>query len=128
MLTIRFQRVGRTNQPAFRIVATEKARAAKAGKIVEILGNYNPLTKEFSIKKDRVLERIAHGAQPSGSMKNLLITKGILEGKKVNVLPKRTVAKKEEPVVETAPAAEATPAPAPEETAPEAPATEAPAA
>ncbi len=110
MLTIRFQRIGRTNQPAFRIVATEKARAAKAGSIVEILGNYNPLTKAFAIEKDRVLARIAQGAQPSGSLKNLLISKGIIEGKKVNVLPKRTAPKKEEPVAE-APKAEAPAAP-----------------
>lgn len=123
MLTIRFQRVGRTNQPAFRIVATESGRAAKAGKVVEILGSYNPLTKEFSIQKDRVLERISHGAQPSGSVKNLLITKGIIEGKKINVLPKHTAPKKEEPVAEApkaaapvaaAPVAEEVAAPVPE--------------
>ena len=120
MLTIRFQRVGRINQPAFRIVATESARAAKAGKVVEILGSYNPLTKEFSIKQDRVLDRIAHGAQPSDSLKNLLISKGIIEGKKVNVLPKRTVAKVEEPAPEAAPAAPVSAEPAPEVAAPEA--------
>lgn len=115
MLTIRFQRVGRTNQPAFRIVATEKARAAKAGKIVEILGSYNPLTKEFSLQKERALERISHGAQLSGSVNNLFIAKGVIEGKKVNVLPKHTAPKKEEPAVEAAPVAAAAPEAAPAE-------------
>jgi len=111
MLMIRFQRIGRTNDPAFRIVLLEKSRAAKAGSITEQLGTYNPRSKALTLDEARVKEWIAKGAQPTGTIRNLLITKGIIEGKKVNVLSKKTPIKKEtaesvamsvaEPVVET---------------------------
>lgn len=144
MLMIRFQRIGRTNDPAFRIVVLEKERAAKAGSIVELLGTYNPRSKALTLDEESVKEWIAKGAQPTDSIRNLLINKGVIEGKKVNVLPKKTPIKKEEeagggaaPAAEAAVpaaptevevAAEAEPAPeqAPVDEAPaEAPATEA---
>lgn len=87
MLMIRFQRIGRTNDPSFRIVLLEHARAARTGKIVEQLGNYNPRTKVFSIDDVSVKEWIGKGAQPTDTVRNLLIAKGILTGSKVNVFP-----------------------------------------
>jgi len=107
MLMIRFQRIGRTNDPAFRIVLLEKARAAKDGNITEQLGTYNPKSKDFSIDAEKVKSWIAKGAQPTDSIRNLLITKGILEGKKVNVLSKKTPQKNEKAIAAEAAAAEA---------------------
>lgn len=95
MLMIRFQRIGRTNDPAFRIVLLEKARAAKDGNIVELLGTYNPRSKALTLNEESVKAWIAKGAQPTDSIRNLLITKGVIEGKKVNALPKKTPQKKE---------------------------------
>jgi len=95
MLKIRMQRVGRINQPSFRIVVTEHARSTKAGKIVEKIGTYNPRTKARTLDEARVKYWISVGAQPSDTMHNMLISSGILSGKKVNVLPKKTVPKKE---------------------------------
>jgi small subunit ribosomal protein S16 len=106
MLMIRFQRIGRTNDPAFRIVVLEKARSPKAGNPLELVGTYNPKTKAFTIKEDRVKYWISMGAQPSPSLHNLLLAKGMRTGKKINVLPKKTY---------TAPVVEA---PAPEPIAP----------
>ena len=123
MLTIRLQRTGRTNDPSFRIIAAEKARAAKTGRVVELLGNYNPRTKAFAVNVEHVKDRIAHGAQLSPTLHNLFLAKGIIAGKKINVLPKKTVPKKEaeapvaaasaasEAVAEVAPLAEAPAAP-----------------
>ncbi len=99
MLMIRFQRVGRTNNPAFRIVLLEKERAAKAGSITEQLGTYNPRSKVLTLDEARVKEWIAKGAQPTDSIWNLLIAKGILEGKKINVLPKKKPIKSATPEV-----------------------------
>lgn len=96
---IRFQRIGRTNDPAFRIVLLEKTRAAKAGSITEQLGTYNPKSKVLTLDEVRVRNWIAKGAQPTDSIRNLLITKKIIEGKKVNVLPKKTPIKSDEEVV-----------------------------
>src|SRR3989344_5366627 len=96
MLMIRFQRIGRTNDPAFRIVVLEKERAAKAGNIVELLGTYNPRSKALTLNEEAVKEWIAKGAQPTDSIRNLLINKSVITGKKVNALPKKTPQKKEE--------------------------------
>lgn len=86
---IRFQRIGRTNDPAFRIVVLEKARAAKTGRITEQLGTYNPRTKAVTLNEAKVKEWISKGAQPSPTMHNFLITRGVIEGKKINVLPRK---------------------------------------
>ena len=96
MLMIRFQRIGRTNDPAFRIVVLEKERAAKTGNIVELLGTYNPRSKALTLNEKRVKHWISRGAQPTDSIHNLLINKRIITGKKVNVLSKRTPIRKEE--------------------------------
>ncbi|MDO8624103.1 MAG: 30S ribosomal protein S16 [bacterium] len=90
MLMIRFQRIGRTNDPAFRIVVVEKERSAKTGRITEQLGTYNPRTKAVTLDEAKVKEWISKGAQPSPSLHNFLITKGVIEGKKINVLPRKT--------------------------------------
>lgn len=114
-MMIRFQRIGRTNDPAFRIVVLEKARAAKTGRITEQLGTYNPRTKAVTLNEAKVKEWISKGAQPSPTMHNFLITKGVIEGKKINVLPRKHPIKVEAPAapaapVAAAPAAEAVPA------------------
>lgn len=109
---IRFQRIGRTNDPAFRIAVLEKERAAQAGNIVELLGTYNPHSKALTLSEDRVKFWIGKGAQPTDSIHNLLVSKGIIEGKKINVLPKKTVPK---PAEEAAPQAAAPVAEAPAE-------------
>src|SRR3989344_6103150 len=83
MLMIRFQRIGRTNDPAFRIVVLEKERAAKAGNIVELLGTYNPRSKALTLNEDRVKHWISKGAQPTGSIHNLLVNKRFIEGKMI---------------------------------------------
>lgn len=131
MLMIRFQRVGRRNDAAFRLVVTEHTTGPKSNKHVELLGSYNPKTKDVSLKKDRIEHWISVGAKVSDSVHNLLVAQGVLEGAKKNVLPKKAPILKEEaeaPVAEAGTAAPAEEAPA-EEAAPAAdtPAEEAPA-
>ncbi len=105
MLKIRLQRVGRKNDPSFRVVVTEHSTAAKKpGSFLEILGNYDPRKDVHTINADRVKYWMERGAQASGTVHNLLITAGIISGKKINILPKKTVPVKVE---------EAAPAPAP---------------
>ena len=101
MLKIRLQRVGRKHEPAFRLVLTDSKNSTKSGRFIEVLGNHDfRQEKNTKINKDRVLHWIKVGAQPSDTAHNLLISQKIITGKKINVLPKKTVAKKEEPVVE----------------------------
>lgn len=101
---IRFQRIGRKNDPAFRMAVLEKTAGPKAGKYVELVGSYNPKTKAMTVNGDAIKSWVAKGAQVSPSLKNLLIDKGILEGKKTNVLPKKTRIVSEQPTEAAAPA------------------------
>lgn len=96
MLKIRLQRIGRINQPAFRVVVTEHTRSPKAGKFVEQVGIYNPRSKERVLKEDRIKYWLSVGAQASGTVHNMLVSKGVVKGKKINVLPKKSPPKKEE--------------------------------
>jgi len=107
MLMIRFQRIGRTNDPAFRIAVLEKERAAKAGNIVELLGTYNPRSKALTLNEEHVKAWLAKGAQPTDSIRNLLINKGVIEGKKVNVLPRKSPQKNEAAIAAEAAAVKA---------------------
>ena len=126
MLMIRFQRIGRTNDPAFRIAVLEKERAAQAGNIVEQVGTYNPKTKALTLNEESIKEWISKGAQPTDSIRNLLITKGVIEGKKVNVLPRKSPVKSEAAIAaEAKAAAEAKSAAAAAKAAAEAPVPEA---
>ncbi len=94
MLMIRMQRIGRKNEAHFRIVLTDHKNAAKSGKFQEILGAYNPKAGEVTIKEDRVKHWMSVGAQPSDTVYNFLVTKGIVVGKKKNVLSRKAPTKK----------------------------------
>lgn len=95
MLMIRLQRVGRKNHAEFRVVVTEKTRAAKSSNYIELIGNYNPHKDTVTIDAERVKHWIAQGAQVSDTVHNILVSEKIIEGKKKNVLPKKTPIKKE---------------------------------
>ena len=98
MLKIRMQRTGRTNDPSFRIIVTEHTEGPKTGNVVEKLGTYNPKTKARTLNVERVKYWLSVGAKASGTMHNMFISAGILEGKKVNVLPKKSPPKEEKAV------------------------------
>lgn len=85
MLVIRFFRVGKKNQPSFKIVVTDKRNAPRAGRFTEEVGFYNPVTKEKVLSKERAQYWLSKGAKPSPTVYNLLVKEGILEGKKIAV-------------------------------------------
>ncbi len=132
MLMIRLQRIGRKNDPSFRLIVTDKRESTKSNRFADIVGTYEPKSGTIAIDAEKVKTWIKNGAQPSPTVHNMLITKGIITGKKINVLPKKTAPVKEEEkkeeVVAEAPSTEPEAAPA-EEAAPaaEAPVEEAPA-
>jgi len=97
MLKIRLQRIGRKHEPAFRLVLTDSKNSTKSGKLLEVLGSHDFRgDKKPVIQKERVLYWMSKGVKPSNTVHNLLVSEKIVEGKKINVLPKKTVAKKEE--------------------------------
>lgn len=142
MLSLKLQRIGRRHQPAYRVVVAE-SRSKLIAPPIEDLGSYNPFTKAFNVKADRVTYWIGVGAQPTVTVHNLLAKNGVTDAKprKIAMPPKAVVEEPEapaaapvedavadEPVVEEAAPAEEAPAePAAEEPAEE-PAQEEPAA
>jgi len=109
MLTIRLTRVGRKNDPSFRVIIIDSKRKVKAGNYLEMLGSHDPRLNKTELKADRIKHWLSMGAQTSDTVHNLLVTHKIIDAKKINILP---AFKK----------AEAEAAPAPEKAAEEAPA------
>lgn len=97
MLKIRLQRIGRKNDPSFRAVLTDSKNSTKSGKFLEIVGTYNPKAGETTFKAERIKYWISKGAKLSDTMHNFLVHQKVIEGKKVNVLPKKspTIKRKE---------------------------------
>lgn len=125
MLSIRFSRVGKKNNPLFRLIVVDK-RKDPWGKAVEILGNRNPHTKALVMNTERVKYWLSMGAQPTASVHNLLVDQKLVEGKKqaVTNISKKRAAK----LADKKGAAEAKAPASAEPAAPEAPAAETPAA
>lgn len=109
MLKIRLQRVGRKHEPTFRLVLTDSQNSTKSGRYLEVLGNHDPRHKDkTTFNADRIKHWLSKGVQLTETVHNMLVTKKVIEGKKINVLPKKSPIKKEG----EAPATEA-PVPAP---------------
>ncbi|KKR60673.1 MAG: 30S ribosomal protein S16 [Parcubacteria group bacterium GW2011_GWF2_42_7] len=93
MLKIRLQRIGRKNDPSFRVVLTDSKNSAKSGRFLELLGTYNPKVSDKKLRtsfyNDRIKYWLSKGAKLSDTMHNFLVHDKAIEGKKVNVLPKK---------------------------------------
>lgn len=82
----------------YRLIISERARDPY-GRALEILGSYNPFTKELQAKKDRIEYWLSQGSGMSATVNNLLVEKGVIEGKKVKaskVRKKKKGGKKQE--------------------------------
>jgi len=87
---IKLQRVGTSKQPKYRVVVQE-ARQKLGGSVIEILGIYHPRQTPtlFEVSKEKVLEWIKKGAQPTEKVRVLLGKAGILSPVDTSNLPKR---------------------------------------
>ncbi|MEI7690113.1 MAG: 30S ribosomal protein S16 [bacterium] len=71
MVVIRLSRGGKKKQAFYRIVVADSRRPVTA-KFIEILGWYNPHTKELNIKNEKLETWFENGAKPSNSVAILL--------------------------------------------------------
>jgi len=81
MLIVKLAQAGKTNKKMFRLIISEKSRDPY-GDVLEILGSYNPHSKELAVKTERIKHWLSKGAQMTATVNNLLIEKKIIEGKK----------------------------------------------
>ena len=91
---IRLQRTGRKNDAAFRVVLTDSKNSTKSGRFLEVLGNYNVKAGQITLDADRIKHWLSVGAKASDTMHNFLVSNGIVEGKKKNVLSKKVPTQK----------------------------------
>jgi len=70
---VRLTRVGSKKNPIWRVVVTDQ-RSPRVGRFIEMIGHYNPQTNpsEIVLDRDRLDHWIAHGAQPTNTVKKLM--------------------------------------------------------
>ena len=71
MLIIRFQKVGKKNQKIMRLVLQDK-RWKLQGKVIKVLGWWNPYLKQGSFDSDLIKFYLINGAKLSETAKNLI--------------------------------------------------------
>jgi small subunit ribosomal protein S16 len=90
MLMMRLQRVGRKNDPSYRIVVVDKRTGPKSNKHVDHLGSYSPKLGHIIIDGEKAKHWLSKGVKASNTMHNILVSQKVIEGKKINVLPKKS--------------------------------------
>jgi small subunit ribosomal protein S16 len=80
MVRIRLRRVGRKNQPSFRLVAADK-ESPRDGRFIEILGFYNPRTEPATIRleEERIYDWLSKGAQFTEGAERVCRAAGLTE-------------------------------------------------
>ena len=76
---MRLQRHGSKKRPFYFIVVAD-GRAPRDGKFIQKIGTYNPLTVPATIQLDRqkALEWLNKGAQPTDTVKAMLSYRGVM--------------------------------------------------
>ena len=74
---LRLMRMGKKKQPTYRIVAAD-ARSPRDGRLIEIVGTYDPRREPSAIKVDneKAIAWLKNGAQPSERVEKLLKISG----------------------------------------------------
>jgi small subunit ribosomal protein S16 len=80
MVKIRLRRMGRRNRPFYRVVVAD-SRSPRDGKLIEVIGHYNPLTDPaaVTIDEEKALKWLRSGAQPTDTVRSLLNKLGIMD-------------------------------------------------
>lgn len=79
---IRLTRMGAKKAPFYRIVVAD-SRISRDGKYIDLIGTYNPLTDPAEVKLDteKAKKWIGNGAQPTDTVRALLVKEGIIEAR-----------------------------------------------
>lgn len=77
---LRLTRMGAKKAPRYRIVAAD-SRFARDGRVIETLGYVNPTTnpETVSVDKEKALDWLRKGAQPSDTVRNILSRQGVMK-------------------------------------------------
>ena len=80
---MRLTRMGDKKAPFYRVVVAD-SRVARDAKYIDLVGTYNPLTnpEEVKIDAEKAQKWIKNGAQPTATVKALLVKAGVVEADK----------------------------------------------
>ena len=94
MVKMRLRRAGAKKQPFYRVIVADE-RSPRGGRFIDEIGYYNPLTEEPTIKidADKAKAWIANGAQPTDTVKNILVNTGVIP-KPTKLSPAKTKVRK----------------------------------
>ena len=75
---MRLTRLGDKKTPFYRIVVAD-SRVARDAKYIDLVGTYNPLSnpEEIKIDAEKAVTWIKNGAQPTDTVKALLVKAGV---------------------------------------------------
>ena len=95
---IRLFRFGNKNNPTFRIAVSPKHKDTH-GNYIESVGHYIPKAnpKIIQINAERVKYGLDHGAQPSATVHNLLVSQGVISGPKVRAFAQKRAEEEAKP-------------------------------
>lgn len=82
MIAIKLRPVGKKKQISYRVAVMEK-KSKLVGKFIEDLGWYNPHTDKFGINIARATYWVGVGAQPTATVRNILIDAKVMTGPKI---------------------------------------------
>ncbi len=76
---IRLKRIGAKKNPYYRVVVAD-SRSPRDGKFIEEIGTYDPMAEPAVVKvdADKVSTGLKNGAQPTETVKSLLVRSGII--------------------------------------------------
>jgi small subunit ribosomal protein S16 len=76
---IRLKRIGAKKNPYYRVVVAD-SRSPRDGKFIEEIGTYDPMAEPAVVKidADKVSTWLKNGAQPTETVKSLLVRSGII--------------------------------------------------
>jgi small subunit ribosomal protein S16 len=77
MLAIRMQRTGRKGHAQFRVVVQDSRLTPSSGRVVALLGSYNPHDKTTTLVKEKAEYYLSNGAQPSDRVVRLFENEGV---------------------------------------------------
>ena len=77
---LRLMRMGKKKQPTYRVVAAD-SRSPRNGRVIEILGTYEPRAdpSRINIDADKAVAWLRKGAQPTETVEKLLKISGAWE-------------------------------------------------
>lgn len=80
MVKLRMKRFGRRHRSFYRLTAVD-SRSPRDGRVLEELGWYDPESKaadqQVSLNRERIEYWLGQGAQPSNTVRSLLVRHGI---------------------------------------------------